>query len=310
MSTGEFHPVLVALSKGVRPEALRLSRIDGRWDLRHLVGGPAELYDEAGEHPVPSPAKLVLKRVRLEGIDFRGANLDNLLFYDAVVNGCILDGASLGQFSAFGKTRFESCSFVGADLRGAGMGGVALLPFLPCRVVWDSCDFSRADLRDSAHSAELYRDCDFSGARLTRVEFGGSRHVRSVFAGVLRELSFRARDPNRVANRVFTNTMQEVDFSKCSIEWCSFWGLDLADARLPTDGHVLLKPKVETARSALAALRRQGLYDELVNIRVILEDAVMTGPDIAEARQAVAIRTLGEDDAERDRVLRLLESFA
>jgi uncharacterized protein YjbI with pentapeptide repeats len=105
---------------------------------------------------------------------------------------------------------------------------------------------------------ESYVDCDFSGAKLRRVDFEGSRHTRSRFAGTLDDCEFRAL-PKGVKRGKLTNAMDGVDFGDATVRFTSFHHLDLSRCVLPASpDHVKFEDCGLFAARVLEAIPRSG----------------------------------------------------
>lgn len=213
----DWHSVWRRLAMGESLDGLGLKKRDGRWDLRGI-----------GQPPIPwaRGSKLpTFRRVMLRGCDFSGTWMWNLRLFHTTIDDCVFDGAHLVDWRALG-TSVTRCSFREADLQG-GFGGDGKNPNQ-----WRSVDFTSAIFRDTAHYMESYEDCDFGDAKLRRVDFEGSRHIRSRFAGLIDDCEFRAL-PKGVRRAKVKNTMEGVDLGRATVRFTDFHMLDLSACVLP-----------------------------------------------------------------------------
>ena len=115
-------------------------------------------------------------------------------------------------------------------------------------------DFSRSDMRGLISTTATYVDCNFSHARLDKIDFQSSSFIRCRFAGEVREVLFydNAFDPRKKE----ANPMEDVDFSQAQLRWVAFRRLNLDRVRLPESrDHLILKNYPCVLRKALAAVK-------------------------------------------------------
>ena len=281
-----------ALAGGADPAALGLGRTGGRWDLRSL---PAPSLPWSRRDPLPH-----VRRVTFRGLDLSGTDLPSFRFTDCRFVDCVFDGAALADWRLW-STSVQDCSFRGASLAGAGMGGDRRHP-----TTWQGVDLSGADLRDTAHHAETYLDCTFRDARLTRVDFAGSRHVRSRFAGRLDEVEFRAAPRGRDRSRT-PNTMDGVDLRAATVRFGTFSGLDLSRCLLPTaPDHLRFDDRRVFAARVLD--RADGIDRANVSLRITMVGHLRDAPAGGGGPGFQHRLDLGETPAEVDSAVALLRS--
>ena len=282
-----------ALARGADPAALGVDRVEGRWDLRG-VGAPVTSWSRKGANPT-------LRGVRLCGLSLAGSDLPHFRLVDCRLEDCVLDGAALFDWRMWG-TDVRDCSFVAASLRDAGMGGDRRSPNS-----WTNVDFRRADLRGTAHFAESYTDCGFQDAQLDRVDFDGSRHVGSAFAGDVREVEFRSR-PRGARRARSVNRMAGVDFGNADVQSAAFHDLDLSACLLPRSPHHLV-----FADRRLFALRVLAALDvsatELVDLRVQMQGHVAEAPPGPGGPGFEHRADLGGTESEIDEAVDLMRSL-
>ena len=235
--------VLERLREGLPLDDLGLDEHDGRLDLRglalpkprsvrHLVAGSSVFEEEAGFFEV--------RDARWERLDLSHAVLDSVHAAGLRASNCRFDDASM-RHARFWGVRVEACSFDGASLRDAGLGG------------WAAgrggnrfarTSFTGADLRDVGCPAATFEDCDFSDARLDKVEFGASRFDRCRFAGSLREVIFERTALVNVGSDFESidlgNELRDCDFRDAVLLWCDFRQLDLRTVALPSDPELVV----------------------------------------------------------------------
>jgi hypothetical protein len=110
--------------------------------------------------------------------------MDTVRFWDTSVEDCRFDGSRC-QHVGLVRTEVTDCSFVGADFRQAALGIWAESGNVLRRVTFGGSDF-----RVGSCPAATFIDCDFSQARIEKVDFQSSSFVRCRFAGELREVMF------------------------------------------------------------------------------------------------------------------------
>lgn len=301
--------VVARLAAGAPLDGLGLGKVGGRWDLRGLRlpetegSGPRPV-----SHGIPSWERTELSHVPLVGLDLSEAILTGMRLIDVDIRDCVFDRARLDD-AAMWETRVVASSFRSASMREMVMGGSPLRPWRRRYMnSWQDVDLSRADLRGSVHSAETYTDCDFSHARLFRVGFEASRHVRSRFAGRVDDCAFR-RTPQELLLWGLVNPMQDVDMSEAELVDCGFWGLGLENVRLPrSPGHIVFRPKAAVARETLNRIAPSESSGSLAYLYALMERKVEEGPESATALGVIHREALGDTEDERAEAEAVLRS--
>jgi uncharacterized protein YjbI with pentapeptide repeats len=124
--------------------------------------------------------------------------------------------------------------------------------------------FASANLSRSTTSAAVYEDCDFSFAKLDRVNFWQSSLIGCTFAGPVRDVVFDGRMLGE--GKPTSNPRRDVDLSQAVLDGCEFRGLTFDSMILPTDPD-LIRISDTAAIDAAAAAHASGLA------RVILDHA-------------------------------------
>jgi uncharacterized protein YjbI with pentapeptide repeats len=141
----------------------------------------------------------------------------------------VRDGRSCRRWRIFGTTITDT-SFRGATLRDATLSGLSAEGV---RNKFERVDFTKADLRGTAHLSADLIDCDFSRANLSQVDFKGDVFIGCRFEGVLNETIFHRHD---VMNRALPpNEMKNVDFQRAKLRAVAFRELDLDSVQWPED---------------------------------------------------------------------------
>jgi uncharacterized protein YjbI with pentapeptide repeats len=146
-------------------------------------------------------------------------------------------------------THVSECSFRRVDLRDTALGGLDGLK----RNAFERVDFTKADLRGSAHGSADFRHCDFSRAKLKKVDFRGDVFEDCRFAGLLDEVTFARFCFTHRDKPLPPNEMTRVDMRDAVLRWVSFQDQDLRTALLPDDDdHIVLEqaPRVLAAVAA------------------------------------------------------------
>lgn len=248
------------LVSGEPLDGLGLASHEGRLDLRGI-----RLPRPDTTAPRPAGRMMVSKLSgvtqvhgrRWVGIDFGGAKLANLKFFDSSLADCRFERADCQRWGLWGTT-VESCGFAGANLRGTAWG---TSPAGGPNVL-RNCDLRGADLRSASVHRLVIDGCDFSDARLDKVTFEQCPIARSRFAGRLREVVFDGRDLGRDLqgnDRPAPGELHAVDLRAAVFELTEFKGYTLDDVLLPEDGDVLLVPRYRAVASrALELLSGDG----------------------------------------------------
>jgi uncharacterized protein YjbI with pentapeptide repeats len=229
------------LTAGKSLDDLGVARVGGRLDLRGIVA-PAPSFGRKVASPRGHVAELtnlvVLRGVSWNGLDFSGAKLGSLRFFDSVIDDCRFESANCRDWRMWG-TRVRDTSFRGADLREAALGGVDE----GRRNSFQRVDFSKANLRDSAHKSSDMEQCQFDG--VSGVDFQGTVFKNCTFIGELNDVLFYRHAFRGEAYPA--NEMKGVDFRGATLRHVGFRRLDMDDVKWPTGGdHVVLSDYVAT----------------------------------------------------------------
>jgi uncharacterized protein YjbI with pentapeptide repeats len=227
-----------ALLGGERLDRLNLPTKDGRIDLSGLAApkpSAAHEYKVPNAHVKQMANLVVVRGATWQGIDFSKCRLESLRFFDSVIENCSFDGAQCRDWRIWGTT-IRNCSFRGADLRGSALGGIDNGK----RNSFQKVDFTKADLRRTAHGSADMTACVFINANLSKVDFQGTIFVDCTFAGELREVLFYR---HAFRGEAFPpNEMKGVDFRRARFRYVEFRGLDMDDVQWPEDSdHVVVE---------------------------------------------------------------------
>lgn len=221
--------VVACLVAGRPLAGLALGEVDGRADLRGLpVPLPKRLrrFEAAGWFAEELGELVVLRDVRLEGLDLRGAQLQSMRFFGSVIADCRLDGASCQDWRMW-DTHVADSSFVSASLKDAAVG-----PWHDgTRNSWRRVSFARADFRVASPTGTVFSECDFSDARLAKVRFQQCAMTGCRFAGKITGVIF---DGRRLDGKPEPGPL-EADFTGAFFEDVMFLGYDLSQVTLPDD---------------------------------------------------------------------------
>lgn len=226
-----------ALLQGTSLASLGLPLVGGRVDLRGITAPEPSVV---GEFSTPNAHVRRLanvtevRGVRWSDIDFSGANLRSLRLFDSTVKSCSFDGAECRDWRLWG-TSVDDCTFRGANLRDAALGGINEGK----RNSYRRVDFTKADLRGTAHRSADVVGCTFADTKLENVDFQGTVFVDCTFAGELDDVAFArfAFDGESFP----PNQMRGVDFRHAQLRYVWFRNLDLDDVRWPDDAdHVVV----------------------------------------------------------------------
>lgn len=223
--------VLARLVAGRELGGLGLGEVDGRTDLR---GFPAPVprrlarFEHAGWFIEKLGDLVKLRGAVLRGLDLSGAFLDSFRFWDCVIEDCVLDNARCQDW------RLWESQVTGTSLRGANLRRSVLGPWKQGKGnAFSGADFTKADLRDCTWLTAVFTDCDFSAAKLDKVQFLRCGLVRCRFAGVLNEVLFDARvfDPEERE----PNHYEDIDMTAAVLRLTEFLAFDLHAVKLPAE---------------------------------------------------------------------------
>jgi uncharacterized protein YjbI with pentapeptide repeats len=232
---------MAALLAGRKPVEVGFPEFDGRVDLRGLVvPEPAELR----RWSMMGMGLVALERVSdtinlsltgLAKVDFGEGFLPHLRFPGAGLADCRFDAAHLPDLRTRDAT-FTRCSFRSTDLAGAVLGPGTR---------FEQCDFGGARMRGVQADSAAFIGCDFAEAELLENDFNRCQIQGCHFAGLVREVSFRAesRHIDEVTRRVRPpdpDCIRSCDFSQATLRSVSFEQLNLKDVRFPADAEHLL----------------------------------------------------------------------
>lgn len=202
---------------------LKLGEFNKRIDLRGIC------VPEVSEHELPPfrnwrlqrlSGHLTFKNAVLEGMDFTGAKLPHLRFFNSRITDCCFDEARCEDWRLW-ATDISSTTFAGADLYSVVLG-----PWYEGRGnTHTSVNFQKADMSRLNSSTATYIDCDFSDAKLEKIDFESSGFIRCRFAGELREVVFW--DHGFKTGKPDPNPTEDVDFSRAKLRWVEFRRLNL-----------------------------------------------------------------------------------
>lgn len=226
------------LSRNESVEGLGLPVKAGRLDIGGLqVPQPykvGEVHTKIADLDVVSGTTKICGAV-WSHLDFTSSMLSAVWLKRCRVSDCLFDGSVMKDIRVW-ATDFSDVSFRSADMRGALLAGVEAGK----RNSFIGVDFSRADLRGSIYNDAEFINCRFSHTKLDKVNFQSCTFENCIFEGHLREVLFY-----RAAFRKGDfpeNRMTGVDFSKASLRWVEFRGLDMTSAVFPNnDEHIVIR---------------------------------------------------------------------
>jgi len=251
---------MAALLAGRKPVEVGFPEFEGRVDLRGLVvSEPAELR----RWSTMGMGLLALERVSdtinlsltgLARVDFGEGFLPHLRFPGAGLADCRFDAAHLPDLRTRDAT-FTRCSFRGTDLAGAVLGPDTR---------FEQCDFGGARMRGVQADSAAFIGCEFAEAELLENDFNRCQFQSCHFAGLIREVSFRAesRHIDEVTRRVRPpdpDCVRNCDFSQARLRSVSFEQLNLKDVRFPDDDEHLA---LADLRCVLLRLHKQLAGDD------------------------------------------------
>ena len=246
--------IISRLSTGKPLDDLRLPLCDGRLDLRGLTFPEAVKGAEQHKHDLSnklgrlrifsrqiSPEELVtVKGAKWNNLDFTGSKLGHLRVFSSQISNCKFDKCQISSLRIW-STSFAICSFTGANLSGAVLGGVDKGKYN----TYLDVDFSSANLSKTIYEAASFKQCLFRHAKLEKIDFQSSSFVDCEFEGELNDVLFyrhgfkgEAFPPNEMVN---------VDFSGAKLHHVGFRGITLDRVTLPSDDeHIIVSDYSDT----------------------------------------------------------------
>ena len=173
-------------------------------------------------------------RKQWRDLHFVDCDFTDLLFFSCSITNCVFERCILTE-TGFWNSRVLDAQFLDCDLRSAAFGGVSSRR--PRPNVFNSVEFLRCDLSDTAHSCELFTSCRFEDCRYGspgRCDFHAARFEDCSFKGELSEVIFRSRMLGEYPG-VPPNVLARCDFREADITWTAFFGIDLDPAAFADD---------------------------------------------------------------------------
>jgi uncharacterized protein YjbI with pentapeptide repeats len=229
--------VFARLTAGKALDDLALGEFQGRVDLRGLpapVPTRLQRFESRGRFYEELGGLLRFEGCRLESLDLSGAFLDSLRFLHTRIADCRFDQARCQRWRMW-AVDVSDTSFDEADLRNSVLGA-----WHDGRGdVFRTSSFRKANLREIISDAGTFVDCDFSHAKLIKIDFGSTSFIRCRFAGELREVIFW--DHGFETGKPEPNQMEDVDFTEARLREVEFRRLNLDNVKLPaSDEHVIV----------------------------------------------------------------------
>jgi uncharacterized protein YjbI with pentapeptide repeats len=250
------------LRGGGRLDGLGLARHEGRTDLRGLGAPQPTPFDSirVGErdYALMRP-RVTVADVRVEAVDFSGADLDFVTFDGCDIADCKFE-KTLCRCGTFNGTSVRNTTFESADLRDAALGTIASNGR---RNAFLDVDFTRTDLRGTIYGTVDFARCKFDRCKLKRVCFDGAVFVDCVFSGPLSDVEFRRRSSAYMDAP--GNEMKNVSFAGARLMDVRFAELDLDSVAWPRDAdHLVVDNYREVLKRVLARL--EGTSDTLSRV--------------------------------------------
>jgi uncharacterized protein YjbI with pentapeptide repeats len=299
MDSKQLAGVWERLLGGKSLEGLDLPMRTGRVDLGGIVvPDPTVMrrYVVASAHVSELGDLLVIRDAHWKGIDFSGARLASLRFFDSTIEDCSFEGAKCQDWRIWGTTVLNT-SFHSADLRKAALGGVEK----GRRNSFRQIDFTKADLRQSAYVSCDMIGCRFVETKLSKVDFQGTVFVDCTFEGELDEVLFYRQ---AFRGEAFpANEMRGVDLRRARLKHVEFRGLDMSEVLWPEGAdHLIVEDYPATLDRALQAIKgRNDLASKRLGVVLSMKRkwagprqklGVLSKPDLIEAGGPEAVAEL------------------
>jgi len=229
------------LLSGKPIDDLQITKQNGRFDLSEMSLPAPEVLRQI-KTPMSDLVQIDSSRhlfhdLKWNDLNFTASHLRHVAFSNCSITNCVFDQCDCRNWR-FWDCIVSKCSFGGADLREAVLGGVNTGSQRGC--FYYDVDFSGADMRRTTYKAALFERCFFRNAWLSKIDFQGSRFVDCVFEGELDDVTFYRKS---FEGEAFPpNEMINVDFTKARLKHVGFRNLSLNRVRLPHDSeHVVIK---------------------------------------------------------------------
>jgi len=236
---------------------LRIARKDGRIDVGGMLLPEPEVlqrFPTSFSNVIQiDTSRLIIRNGKWSDLDFTESRLKHILFFNCSMTNCVFDQCDLRHWRLWDCTVSRS-RFKEADLREAVLGGVEDKHRHGCSYL--DVDFSEADLRRTMYRAALFERCLFRKAKLSKIDFQGSRFVDCLFEGELDDIFYH----KSCQSEAFPpNEMVDVDFTHARLRHVGFRGLNLDRVRLPHDSeHIVIKDFTSVLDQMVEVLSQQG----------------------------------------------------
>lgn len=205
--------------------------------LTEIVGKTDQGLLDLRGIPLSFESGMELKRVEIRETDFSYAQLGQIVLKQCAFDHVIFREIESSRWNER-ASHFTNVDFAQAKLRDAAIGIDGS--------IYKKVSFQGVDFTGASFYRPQFTNCDFSHAKLQKLDFYVSNFVNCKFCGKLKTVWFRRyypikEDEKRMGVAV-PNEMRNVDFSEASL-WDAVFtgGLDLSSIVLPKDGsHILL----------------------------------------------------------------------
>ena len=220
--------IIARLTKEKPLEELNgLKRIEDKFDLRG-ISFPKEYsaYDYKGKLLKQVAGSLKFKGIKVDNIDFTYADIQTTEWTNCRFSNVKFYGANLEQLRitncAFENVLFQNTklSYSYLNIRNGTKSGS-----------FKNVTFKNSQLNETRFSFPTIEDCIFDSCNLHAADFDGGRFKDCKFIGEVnspwfRKHSIKEFEPNLIFNqvnkRLFTNEMQNIDFSAATLKYVTF----------------------------------------------------------------------------------------
>ncbi len=285
--------VLDAWRAGTPLTELGFDQRDGRVDLRGLTlpDIPVDEIVSAGRVEVGllATAPPRVTDARIAGVDLTGARLDRIVF-----DGCEFEDVVFAR-AHLESTAFLGCTMVGVDFDRARIGGVLSTgvvnrfrtPPVMRGSVYRDCRFTGARITDAPCDHALFERCDFTGATLRGLDVALSMLRDCALGATLADVLFNGTEGVCEGPECEVG-LERADFTDARFDDVDFRAIRITEPRWPTrQRYVLLRGDVAGFFHRAAALIETIPAHE----RVLIDEYVTRNLDVVPGQREWIVLT-------------------
>ncbi|WP_105634388.1 pentapeptide repeat-containing protein [Cronobacter dublinensis] len=169
-------------------------------------------------------AKITIENEVFEGEDFTGVDLNSPIFNNVAFRNCRFEKTKFSDGRLY-HCHFESCVFIGVDLRNVTIGADGGL--------YKNCTFTKCDFRKGYFYQPAISGCFFDECKFKGTDFKASCFEDCKFKGKLEDVVFHGKYVSDLTQNSSVNTMKNIDFSMSIWKEICFDNCDLSSCIPP-----------------------------------------------------------------------------